>query len=700
MTLFHGKQRILWKVWLLVGLSLVVMAVMVGLVGWSLSDIRSEREALAEEEQRHIRITEEIGQFVTTLQSEFRRLLSHETNQFSPADSLPRFKEAVSRHMNSEANPDIKRPLADLQDLIPPLENLWAQSVRWRHRYEDVTNDLNAQRTLNDARALLQAMRGSVNSLEGQHRLRQAILLRQWRSAKREDVPQLAEKMLAEEMNQQTRVLKDVKIELADLARLVEVLAGEDSLDHLTDLKDNKLQPTLDRLRLQMDLLRADAPDQFPSLDELYETIFGYLYVIDEAHQTVVVGIGGLFSIRNDFLILRHQRMGLLEEVETVFARVEITQGALTAVTQRQAKALAEEVETVLRENWRDLLGLSGIFAVGFLALAWMISKGIRGQVETIDAARAEAEKNHEVAQQLLVEKEKAAQAIERLSRHNQLILNSAGEGIYGLNTKGRTTFVNPAAAGMLGYEPWELIGVPMHARIQHTKPDGSPYPLEESLMHAALKDGTVHHVEDEILWRKDTTSFPVEYTCTPIRDEVRQLVGAVVMFRDITERKRIEVQLARAAQEMEDKNQELSQARDQALEAVRIKSEFLATMSHEIRTPMNGVLGMTGILLESHLDQDQRECAETVKHSADALLTIINDILDFSKIESGKFEIEIIDFDLRAAVEDVLDLLGAKAQEKGLELVGLMYAAVPTTVKGDPSRIRQVLMNLVGNAI
>ena len=261
MILFHGKQRILWKVWVLVGLSLAVMAVMVGLVGWSLSDIRSEREELAEEEQRHIRISEEIVQFVTTLQSEFRGLLSHETNQFSPANSLPRFHEAVSRHMNSEANPDIKRPLADLQALIPPLEDLWAQSVRWRHRYEDVTNDLNAQRTLNDARALLQAMRGSVNSLEGRHRLRQAILLRQWRSAKREDVPQLAEKILAEEMNQQTRVLKDVKIELADLGRLVEVLAGEDSLDHLTDLKDNKLQPTLDRLRLQMDLLREDAPD-------------------------------------------------------------------------------------------------------------------------------------------------------------------------------------------------------------------------------------------------------------------------------------------------------------------------------------------------------------------------------------------------------------------------------------------------------
>jgi len=108
----------------------------------------------------------------------------------------------------------------------------------------------------------------------------------------------------------------------------------------------------------------------------------------------------------------------------------------------------------------------------------------------------------------------------------------------------------------------------------------------------------------------------------------------------------------------------------------------------------------MTGILLDSHLDQDQRECAETVKHSAESLLTIINDILDFSKIESGKLDIEIIDFDLRVAVDEVLDLLGAKAQEKGLELVGLVYASVPTAIRGDPGRFRQILLNLVGNAI
>ncbi len=277
-------------------------------------------------------------------------------------------------------------------------------------------------------------------------------------------------------------------------------------------------------------------------------------------------------------------------------------------------------------------------------------------------------------------------EAIKRLLRHIQLILHSAGEGIYGLDLQGKTTFVNPAAALMLGYSPEELLGVPMHVTMHHTKPDGSPYPREECPMYEAIKDGIVHIVENEVLWRKDGTCFPVRYTSTPIKDEENTIIGAVVTFSDISQQKHVEADLV--------------EARDQAYEAVRMKSEFLAMVSHEIRTPMNGVLGMTGLLLESALTRDQRDCAETVKHSADSLLTIINDVLDFSKIESGKLDVEILDFDLRTAIEDVLDLLGGKAQEKGLELVGLVYASVPTAVRGDPGRCRQILLNLVGNAI
>ncbi|NWF71981.1 MAG: response regulator [Nitrospirae bacterium] len=168
----------------------------------------------------------------------------------------------------------------------------------------------------------------------------------------------------------------------------------------------------------------------------------------------------------------------------------------------------------------------------------------------------------------------------------------------------------------------------------------------------------------------------------------------------DMTDVQAAQEELRRAAEHLHTSNRQLDQALQAAQNAARVKDSFLATVSHELRTPMNGVIGMTGLLMDTEPSEEQQTYIETIRQCGEALLNLINDILDYGKIESGKLDMECIDFNLRATVEDVLGQFAERAQTKGLEITGLVHAALPTGLRGDPGRLRQILTNFVGNAI
>jgi PAS domain S-box-containing protein len=286
----------------------------------------------------------------------------------------------------------------------------------------------------------------------------------------------------------------------------------------------------------------------------------------------------------------------------------------------------------------------------------------------------------------LISERDRTESRLEDEEERTRLLLESTGEAIYGVDHEGRCIFCNPACLRLLGYQTREeLLGRSMHELIHHTKKDGSHYAVEDCPYVGASAGLRGHHSQDDVLWRADRTSFSAEIWSHPVHHG-EKLIGWVVGFVDITERKQTQESLQRA--------------KDEAEAANRAKSEFLANMSHEIRTPMNGILGMAELALETELTGEQREYVSTMKSSGESLLNLLNDLLDFSKIEAQKMELEMADFSPEACVEDALQPLGPIAHKKGIQLLWDIEANVPRQIRGDATRLRQVIINLAGNAL
>ncbi len=274
-------------------------------------------------------------------------------------------------------------------------------------------------------------------------------------------------------------------------------------------------------------------------------------------------------------------------------------------------------------------------------------------------------------------------------------IFQAIGDGLNVTDLQGNILEVNNAFLRIFGFDQKEeTIG--MNASEFMDEKDHGKF---MSHIEKTIESGESEAIEYTLL-DKTGRKLQGETNASVIRDTAGNPTGFISLTREITNRKRTEEALRKSNQQLEESVHEARELTVVAESASIAKSEFLANMSHEIRTPMNAVIGMTGLLMDTDLDKEQRNFAETVRNSADSLLVIINDILDFSKIEAGKLELEIMDFDLRNTIEDTADALALRAFNKGLEFVYMIDPEVPSFFKGDPGRIRQILVNLIENAM
>jgi PAS domain S-box-containing protein len=267
---------------------------------------------------------------------------------------------------------------------------------------------------------------------------------------------------------------------------------------------------------------------------------------------------------------------------------------------------------------------------------------------------------------------EKAAGISAQLARESSLILNSATDGIFGVDIDGEPSFLNPAGQRMLGRSLEELRGKSIHALIHHSRADGTRLPETGCPLGQALLQGKAFAVSDDTFWRPDGSSFPVEYSATPMLDEDGRKLGAVVMFRDVTERKEVD----------------------------RLKSEFVSTVSHELRTPLTSIRGALGLLgsgLLGPLAEKGQRMLEMAILNTDRLVRLINDILELERSASGKVKLARGPVDATAAMSQAAEGLRSIAEAAAINVV---IVPVTATLWGDSDRIIQTLTNLLGNAI
>lgn len=692
------RQRINFLVWTLVAIGLIAGIITNGIVGWTLSEVSSERLELLEQESHLLQTAHQLRHLVQQEQRALGDLLRFDLPPVAAIEPLSEYGRLVTELGKNLPVGDSAAVYQRLTQTSTNLRQLRLRAIDWRQRYQAIAKEEREKNTLGEVRILLQELRTGIELYEGQQHLQQARQLRQWRHASPAEGEVLARQILGEYFQPWNRVFNEIKTELVELSRLVEMLAGENQLDQLADLKDNQIKPTLEHLEYQFGILRKDRNfDQAGSpqalVANLQEKLFGQGYRIIPEYQTIRPGRGGLYQLCFDRLELLREREEVQQEILAAFQNFEVVYPQLFDLSRSRSQELAEESEQSLAGSVSNLQFFSIMTLLGFVSLGGLISQAARKQIDELT----------------------------QLRRQNEQILNSAGEGILGFDRGGKVVFANPAGARQLQRSQEWLTGRPYQEALLGAA-EGETVQVAGAIA-AALQSGDYYRSDDQFFARAAGEKFPVVFSVAAMQDERLEIEGAVLVFQDISRRKEAEKRLQEyyrkiLAQEeevkelnldlerkvaertllLEVKNRELLEIQEELARAEKLAAigSLAAGVAHEINTPTAIIRGNVELLkMTLPLDAEGQEEAEEILRQTERIALIIQNMLAFARKQSLNRE----SLSLNALLAEILGQIGHHIP---LDQVDISFdpAMNLPAYRGDIDRLRQVFTNLIVNGL